>query len=549
MKSRTRKGFLLFALLLVSARPSKGSLDWLKGGRPNVKTPRRGPSSSPKGASGEENKNGSRIDVDGGAVKPPPPVPPPSGGRRGSKSASKFNSKVDAILPVLAAPQSAVITFVTGWFLISFVKELRLLLSEIAESGIADVDGGRPGGVSAPGWKAGKMPCRAEEYLRQSPSPLVEGLVLRLCPMPGPEDNKHGEEEGGEKEKGKEKGAGKDRAEEMERAQRQQQVAPSFQQAYQSRNRKDKRRRWKNSNSSGPPLAPSLPPSPSEKLAATYRNLLSTFTPPELQMLSSILHYPPKSPPKIGGMVTIKKNLLSTLLPKPTKYKSQLLKPPTGLLLYGPPGNGKTLLCTYVSHYCYKNGRPFLLIRPGTFYSKFVGDTSNNVKCFFNIIQKLNLFGAVYYDMWHEPPPKATCSENVVVFVDEVDGLFRSRGAGGGSGGEGSEVYRDFKTEFMQFWDGFNGDGGIIVVGASNRPYDIDEAFMRRMPRSYQIGLPNSSTRLKILEVRIGSDWIGLDWIGLAEEGAKGAASVKMLVCIHPILLFFIFIFILVIAL
>ena len=87
------------------------------------------------------------------------------------------------------------------------------------------------------------------------------------------------------------------------------------------------------------------------------------------------------------------------------------------------------------------------------------------------------------------------------VFVDEVDGLFRSRGAGGGGGSEGNEVYRDFKTEFMQAWDGIDGgEGGLIVIGASNRPYDIDEAFLRRMPRSYKIGPPSYKTRLKILE-------------------------------------------------
>ena len=217
-------------------------------------------------------------------------------------------------------------------------------------------------------------------------------------------------------------------------------------------------------------------------------------------MLSQILHTPPPVPPKIGGMSQIKKTLLSTLLPKPTKYKSALLKPPTGLLLYGPPGNGKTLLCSFVSHFCFENSRPFLTIRPGTFYSKFVGDTSNNVGCFFGVVKKLNYLNALYYNMWKEEFNKVGSTERTVVFVDEVDGLFRSRGAGGGGSGEGSEVYRDFKTEFMQYWDGVEGDGGVIIIGASNRPYDIDEAFLRRMPRSYQIGLPSYKTRLRILE-------------------------------------------------
>ncbi|GMH82152.1 hypothetical protein TL16_g09164, partial [Triparma laevis f. inornata] len=146
---------------------------------------------------------------------------------------------------------------------------------------------------------------------------------------------------------------------------------------------------------------------------------------------------------------------------------------PSGVLLYGPSGTGKT---NWARWECWQRGVPFLCVGPGSFYSKFVGETSQRVKTFFTLCSKYR---------------------KCVIFVDEVDGLFRDRN--GGQGGEGSEVYRDFKTEFMQMWDGVE-EGGIVVIGASNRPYDIDEAFQRRMPRSFLIGLPNYGHRLKILE-------------------------------------------------
>ncbi|GMI20515.1 hypothetical protein TrRE_jg7862 [Triparma retinervis] len=377
---------------------------------------------------------------------------------------------------LFALPKAPLLTLLGGWFLISLVKELRLLVQEVAESGLADLDGnGLPPAVGAKSRRRGPPQNDLDDvdsFMKPS-TPIIESLVARLCP-PARSDS------GSLESQLESPGPGGQ--------------VQTFQKTYQ--NKRSSMRRIVRATDQ-----PRIPPSASEKIVATYRNLLSRLTNPELTMLSQILHTPPANPPKIGGMSTVKKTLLSTLLPKRSKYKSALLQPPTGLLLYGPPGNGKTLLCSFISYFCYENARPFLTIRPGTFYSKFVGDTSVNVATFFSVVKKLNCFNALYFNMWKEEFMNIGGTGKTAVFVDEVDGLFRSRGTSGGGGSEGNEVYRDFKTEFMQGWDGIDGsEGGLIVIGASNRPYDIDEAFLRRMPRSYQIGLPSYKTRLKILE-------------------------------------------------
>jgi SpoVK/Ycf46/Vps4 family AAA+-type ATPase len=90
-----------------------------------------------------------------------------------------------------------------------------------------------------------------------------------------------------------------------------------------------------------------------------------------------------------------------------------------------------------------------------------------------------------------------------VIFVDELDGLFRERG------GEDHDVSRDLKTEFLQLWDGirhhhlqgggFSGSSSVLVIGATNRPFDVDPAFLRRMPRRIFVGLPDYEARVAVL--------------------------------------------------
>ncbi|GMH49675.1 hypothetical protein TrLO_g5850 [Triparma laevis f. longispina] len=326
---------------------------------------------------------------------------------------------------------------ISGWFLMSFVKELRMLLKELGSSGLTNSV--QPKLDPAKGnWLA---PASAE----------IEALIARMTPV--------------------------------------------YQQLYSP----DQKKLEAASKAAASAMNAS-PPTLAQKTQAAFRMVLSSLTAQELQMLSSILPSVPKQPPNVGGHEKLKRTLLSALTPKrlgtQSYHRSDLLTQPSGVLLYGPSGTGKTHISNWARWECWQRGVPFLCVGPGSFYSKFVGETSQRVKTFFTLCSKLNTFNEVYQSLFSEQTPHQGYRK-CVIFVDEVDGLFRDRN--GGQGGEGSEVYRDFKTEFMQMWDGVE-EGGIVVIGASNRPYDIDEAFQRRMPRSFLIGLPNYGHRLKILE-------------------------------------------------
>lgn len=81
-----------------------------------------------------------------------------------------------------------------------------------------------------------------------------------------------------------------------------------------------------------------------------------------------------------------------------------------------------------------------------------------------------------------------------------MEGLFKERSSGGGTG---DELLTELKTEFMQLWDGIHSKGleedQVLVIGATNRPFDVDSAFLRRMPRSFYVGLPDHASRVAIL--------------------------------------------------
>lgn len=150
-----------------------------------------------------------------------------------------------------------------------------------------------------------------------------------------------------------------------------------------------------------------------------------------------------------------------------------LLAPPKGVLLYGPPGTGKTLLAKALAK---ESGAVFLALSPSSLLSKWLGETEQIARAVFSLARRV---------------------APTIVFIDEVDGLFRERHAGE------HEAHKNLKAEFMQLWDGLatdDADGSqVVVLGATNRPYDVDPAILRRMPRAFEVGLPTRPERAAIL--------------------------------------------------
>jgi ATP-dependent 26S proteasome regulatory subunit len=189
----------------------------------------------------------------------------------------------------------------------------------------------------------------------------------------------------------------------------------------------------------------------------------------------------------ICGLNSIKQSLLdlvwtlkSNAATKTNPY-SHLVERPPGVLLYGPPGCGKTMLVKALASAAQL---PCLVVTPSVLLRKYVGDTNLQVRALFSLAQKLS--------------PCILC-------IDELDGLFRERSS------TEHDVSRDLKTEFLQWWDGISSDGRILVVGATNRPFEVDSAVLRRMPQSYFVGLPNYEARRHLLAFLLGSVPVATD--------------------------------------
>ncbi len=163
-------------------------------------------------------------------------------------------------------------------------------------------------------------------------------------------------------------------------------------------------------------------------------------------------------------------------LKNPERFTAVGAKIPKGVLLVGPPGTGKTLLARAVAG---EAGVPFFSISGSEFVEMFVGVGASRVR-----------------DLFEQAKSNAPC----IVFIDEIDAVGRQRGAGlGGGNDEREQTLNQLLTEM----DGFEGNTGIIIVAATNRPDVLDAALLRpgRFDRQVVVDRPDFSGRLEILQV------------------------------------------------
>mmetsp|Transcript_10573 Transcript_10573/g.65021 ORF Transcript_10573/g.65021 Transcript_10573/m.65021 type:complete len:741 (+) Transcript_10573:348-2570(+) len=163
-------------------------------------------------------------------------------------------------------------------------------------------------------------------------------------------------------------------------------------------------------------------------------------------------------------------------LKSPDKYTRLGAKIPKGCLLVGPPGTGKTLLAKAVAG---EAGVPFFSCAASEFVELFVGVGASRVR-----------------DLFEKAKAKAPC----IVFIDEIDAVGRQRGAGmGGGNDEREQTINQLLTEM----DGFEGNTGVIVLAATNRPDVLDQALLRpgRFDRQVTVDRPDLQGRVKILQV------------------------------------------------
>jgi fidgetin-like protein 1 len=149
-----------------------------------------------------------------------------------------------------------------------------------------------------------------------------------------------------------------------------------------------------------------------------------------------------------------------------------LRDPPRGLLLFGPPGTGKTMIARAIAN---RAGCTFLNISSSSLMSKWMGDGEKLVRCLFAV---------------------ATVRQPSVIFIDEIDSLLSMRGEGE------MDSVRRVKTEFLIQLDGVATDRGdrVLLIGATNRPDELDEAARRRMEKRLYIPLPDEAARRELIQ-------------------------------------------------
>ena len=205
----------------------------------------------------------------------------------------------------------------------------------------------------------------------------------------------------------------------------------------------------------------------------------------------------------VAGEDEAKENLAEIVdyLHNPEKYTSVGASMPKGLLLVGPPGTGKTMLAKAVAG---EAGVPFFSISGSEFVEMFVGMGASKVR-----------------DLFQQAKEKAPC----IVFIDEIDAIGKKRDGQFGGNDEREQTLNQLLTEM----DGFEGNNGVIILAATNRPESLDPALTRpgRFDRRVPVELPDLAGREAILKVHARkiklADHVDFHTVARMASGASGA--------------------------
>ncbi len=222
-----------------------------------------------------------------------------------------------------------------------------------------------------------------------------------------------------------------------------------------------------------------IPPTILEEMEVNYNDFTTAYreiTPTAMREV--FVEIPTVHWEDVGGLDEIKQALKEAVewpIKKPEEFTAMGIEPPKGILLYGPPGCGKTLLARAIATESEAN---FISIKGPEILSKWVGESEKAIREIFR---------------------KARMASPAIIFLDEVDSIVPRRGAGYSNGGVTQRMVSQLLTEM----DGLLALQTVVVIAATNRPDILDPALIRpgRFDRLIYVPAPNSESRLEILKI------------------------------------------------